>query len=244
MTLAGSTLVAAPLRRRAEPSAADIDVPSWTHAFGAASGGEQRHFLYVGGSIEEPPLILTHFGCVLSSTTFFEGGKAAAAVHVGLWPMHSVSLETSTAPELNSDVLGSEPMSRELRAILRASEDESFEDGFESTLSQNITHLVEQHGDGAIAGIANCFSGLRSSVAGEVLRALGRMQDTRTHNSRYLLLVAALKHRSPSVRDSAALGLGSLGDSRAIDELALAVEREPLAELRTELVKLIHSLTG
>lgn len=170
------------------------------------------------------------------------------------FPVHGFSLVSSTASGATAPAVRS---ADELRAMVERSEvrasvhaeffaarEERFEDGFESAFSHWLKSFVQRHG---LVGIEELDSSIRSgeatpSVLGEALRVLGRVKDPSTHTRRLQVLVSLLRHRSASVRDAAALGLGFLGDARAIPHLRAACEAESVPELRADLGALLREM--
>lgn len=111
-----------------------------------------------------------------------------------------------------------------------------FEDGVSNTFSEGIEFVVREYGNKAITVLENTLvhTGKMSCVA-EALRTLGLMDEVRTAERRFRLLVRLLGHVSAVVRDGAAIGLAYLDDERAVPEIDKAIKREPLPFLRRDM---------
>lgn len=130
---------------------------------------------------------------------------------------------------------------REIEATLTnlfwCARSELLEDGVESDFTRLLEQCVLEYGDDAIEAVENLLLRVNSSILAEALAAFGRMEDPGTEESRFWLLVTSLSHPSPEVRDAAGLGLASLRDPRGEAHLRRAAAREPVAELRVELLR-------
>jgi len=129
------------------------------------------------------------------------------------------------------------------RAFAEAA-DEDFEDGMESRFSRQLARIVHEYGNDGMEVVTYTVLSTATCprTADEALRALGRMQHAGTYLWRRWLLERSLRAPSRLIRDGAALGLASMGDSHAIPYLEEAVKSEECAELREDLVLVLDDL--
>jgi hypothetical protein len=119
-----------------------------------------------------------------------------------------------------------------------------FEDGVHSQFSRQLMSVVERAGVSAVEVIAALIlrGKVNSSVAAESLFWLARIKQTSTYKFRLWLLETCLQSPSHLLRDSAALGLVTVGDQHSIDFLKKAAEQETLEELKADLLKAVEEL--
>ena len=135
----------------------------------------------------------------------------------------------------------SHPEDEELNAaidgILSVAAEESFEDGMESKTSLLVYTLVSWY---AAAGVQQLTARLTSpganqGVAADVVRALGQIDDVRSHSERIYTAECLLYSPLPFARDAGSIALVDLADSGSIPALRSAVEREPIPELKDDM---------
>lgn len=121
-----------------------------------------------------------------------------------------------------------------MERLWHRADDEVFEDGMESALSNELSAIVREYGDNAVLEAHHLIRIARESLdaAAEALRLLGRIQDRATLRSRMWVLAECLKDVSLVVRDGAAIGLASSGQRGAADLLRSAAEGELVPWLR------------
>lgn len=132
----------------------------------------------------------------------------------------------------------------EIRDIFIAAGDEYFEDGVETDFSRSVIQLVEQYRDDAIKALQSMISRdlLAPKLVAEALCWLGQVEEPASHIKRRELLQENLGHRSPYIRDGAMVGLAYLEDPRSLEALRVALQREPIAELREYIEETIEQL--
>jgi hypothetical protein len=133
---------------------------------------------------------------------------------------------------------------QQLEHILTAALEEEFEDGMSSNLARDLTMYIEREGEAGIRGLEmQVDSGFISiRVLAETLRVLGKIEHQNSRSARVALLIRQLNSDSHYVRDAAGLGLSAMQDARAIPHLRLAIDHEPLDELRRDLQQVIRDL--
>ena len=131
-----------------------------------------------------------------------------------------------------------------LTVAVANSANEKFRDGFDSDLSRGLKRLLRIGGETTVRLISSLVDSeeSHSDVVGEILMVIGADDDKATHNSRLSLLLKCLKSSDYRVRDSASLGIASLDDPLALDELTRAVEREQIVELQQNLRLVLEQL--
>ena len=132
----------------------------------------------------------------------------------------------------------------ELKALLISVRDEIYEDGIEGVLVQSLEEFVLRFGDYGIRSIEK-FSDLSQINLGslsEFLLILGEMDDAKTYESRFWLLVHHLFHPNPSVRDSSAVGMAYFKDIRAIPFLEEQLVVEDCKEITLGIKQVLEKL--
>jgi hypothetical protein len=115
----------------------------------------------------------------------------------------------------------------------------------ETPFSRELSALIVSEGNAAVEAIGDLHGSTRlASVLSESLRWLGRLEDGPTRATRLWLLEAMLQHPAVAVRDGAALGLASLGDTHACAALRQAIAQEPIGEFRADLQQILDDLTS
>lgn len=122
---------------------------------------------------------------------------------------------------------------------------EVFEDGMESSFSQNLSHLLRFFGEVALDLISEIMVTKRATeeVISESLRWIGRIEQPHTNTIRRRLLEGFLLN-SPSgrIRDGALLGIASLDDPHSLDSLHLALEKESVPGITDDIQQVISQL--
>ena len=131
-----------------------------------------------------------------------------------------------------------------LDRLVALSAGEVFFDGMESRLSYGLKHLLGVGGIVTIRVIRSLLNSesLNAEEVGEMLRVLGDFEDSVTHCGRLSLLLDCLRSRSSRVRDAASIGIASLDDSSALQEVEAAAKNETLNELRQDLQMVVDQL--
>ncbi|MBI3466146.1 MAG: hypothetical protein HY000_24290 [Planctomycetes bacterium] len=151
-------------------------------------------------------------------------------------------LTTAGAPAAERD--GRAVLERRIEGLFAAGREEQFEEGMESEFSRGLVAIVEQHGDEAVAGIADLILNekVAAHVASEALVWLATMDHPPSHDARLRLLQQALFSRTLRTRDSATVGLSAMDDPRAISDLKKASSGEHYAYLRRDMEKVLGQL--
>lgn len=136
------------------------------------------------------------------------------------------------------------PLTIDAQSCFQGIEFEELEDGMTSNLGERITALVKKHGDAAIKALSTTFGSgsIPPEEMSHTLRWIGRIKDTKTMDARLGLLADNLKSQSPIIRDGAALGLGIMGNPKAISDLREAVENETVNELKKDMQRVLGKL--
>jgi hypothetical protein len=117
---------------------------------------------------------------------------------------------------------------QELETILEDAADLEFEDGVESDLAVNVGQFIKKHETAAVEALERFYEAdnLKSDIAGEVLRAVGRIDDPNTDTERLNLLLKCLGDPSPAVRHSAVMGLSYFEGNRVHKRLRARLQIE------------------
>lgn len=131
-----------------------------------------------------------------------------------------------------------------LQHVLGLGKDIHFVDGMESPFSQGLIRLIQQYGNSVVEELGEMIFAeeINSAIAGEALRWVGQMQDTRTYTLRKWLLERCLLLDSIYVKDGAILGLASLDDPRSITSLKYAIEHETNQMLKEDMLQVLDQL--
>lgn len=121
-----------------------------------------------------------------------------------------------------------------------------FEDGMMSSFSKGLSDLILNYGYLAMQQVTYLITKNipNPEISSEALRWLGRLDNPSTYNWRLWFLKKCLTSDSPLVRDGAALGLTSMHDKSAIPDLQLAINRETIVELRSDLQQALDVLNA
>jgi hypothetical protein len=128
--------------------------------------------------------------------------------------------------------------------MFRAALYETFDDGMESDFSRRLIEVIGRFGESAVLEIAGFLNGVLAPahVAGEALRWLGLVRDSRTHAIRRWLLCDRLTAPSILIRDGAIVGLGYLNDPSTKKFVELARDAETSEDLRGDIAQLLDQL--
>jgi hypothetical protein len=134
----------------------------------------------------------------------------------------------------------------EIEGLFGSARYETFEDGFDSTLSFELQRLVLRHGEMTLQIVSDLILEERVApqAAAEALRCMGGMENPTTRETRRQLLERALDCSSHLTRDSAVIGLSDLRDPRSVTALERAAAREPYQLLQADMLTLIEDLKG
>ena len=137
-----------------------------------------------------------------------------------------------------------ERLSSAFDELVRSGAGETFFDGMDSVFRAQAILAIESYGDVAVHALEEAIgnSSVDIEVVEESLKLLGDVEDGRTEYSRLGVLLKALTSPIARVRDSASVGLASLGNPVAKDGLLTAMAREPSDRLRRNLESALRSL--
>jgi len=149
-------------------------------------------------------------------------------------------LDTKTASVLKRDKglkTGFLNIDHELEALFQAYANEDFEDGMESEFISELISSIRIHGTKVVETIRGIIleQNVKSHVAFEALRWLGRINHPESYQSRLIFLETCLESPSRLVRDGATLGLASMKDVHAIPYLRKAIAQEKIQDLRKDM---------
>jgi hypothetical protein len=197
-----------------------------------ASAGSSADFLR-----EFQPLGVLRGAFSGTSLRLAPSDEAADSVQVPLkrQPMvEDVVLTAPPAPHLTANV----------EQAFRYAREERFEDGNDSSFSRSLASLIQQYGAAAVAGIERLIMSplTPAGVSAEATRTLAQVEHASTRDQRRAVLLKALVHVSPEVRDRATLGLASSGDGSVLPFLRAAIHREAVPELRADMELLVSQM--
>lgn len=124
----------------------------------------------------------------------------------------------------------------EIVRLAGLSEDETFEDGMDNTLSRGVTKLVVELGGAAVRALRSAYvSGqIDASFLEEAIRWLGSLDDhEQTRSDRFWLFVWGLRDTDKRVKDASTLALASLEDPAAAPYLEWEAEGEEIPALKS-----------
>ena len=131
-----------------------------------------------------------------------------------------------------------------LQGLFRSANDEVFEDGMDSHFGGALRDFVQEHGIAAVRHLNAAIhsDGTPAKVAGEALRQVGYMSDTKTHDARLTLLEHSLESQEIRIRDAASIGIEAMEDPAAIPALKRAIENESAGWLLQYLKDVMNQL--
>ena len=121
----------------------------------------------------------------------------------------------------------------------------ALEPGFPNSFSEGLEKVIEERGNQALMAIQDLVLSerVKSSIAMEALQYVGDAESRTWLNARRKMLESCLlKSTSSWVRDGAGLGIASLNDSRSIDSLDRAIQKETSEALKEDLKLVLHQL--
>lgn len=119
-----------------------------------------------------------------------------------------------------------------------------FEDGIETAFSSKLLEAIRTGGSAFVEALHDFVMSGRADeeVAAEAFRWIGGMEDPRTHESRWRLLVSALRYPSLHLRDGAVMGLAAMGDRRSVAHLLKAFAAPWNHALAADIQRLVRLL--
>jgi hypothetical protein len=133
---------------------------------------------------------------------------------------------------------------RRMRKLFFQSREERFESGIESSLAAGLTKLLADEGESALTEFRQLLfqPATIPDLAAEAIKAIARIERGISREQSRELLESGLMHLSALVRDAAVLGLATLGDAKSVPALTVALQHEPVPELREDLKQLLSEL--
>lgn len=151
----------------------------------------------------------------------------------------------NTKPALVQGANDADPELRDyVLRLLVGRDDVLRDDAALDDLNAEVEDLIMDSGEATVVCVGSMvFShDVGPRAASEALKALGQVEHAPSRAVRRAILVRGLKSPVARVRDGAALGLVSLGDPAAIDDLRRAVGAEPLSTLQEDLRQALREL--
>jgi len=138
------------------------------------------------------------------------------------------------ATSITIPFVATDQLSQYVKSALNSARHEIFESGIESTLGRFINRVLIQYGQIALNTICVSLSDsvLSEDVIVEVIKSLGAIEYSFSKIYRFRVILPYLNHKSPIVRDAAALAFADLGDKGAISYLRAAANRERFSAVR------------
>lgn len=148
-------------------------------------------------------------------------------------------IDNSTAPKTDSDFIA-----REASILLEAAKDCELGDEYETKLYDRLQIFLARYQKQAVDALTDLLIGQPGNrfAVSKVLEAIGAIDSGATNTDRFWILQRGLCSSSSMVRYGAALGFGSLRDSRAVPLLERVAEHEPNSEIKTVLWRVIAFL--
>jgi hypothetical protein len=119
-----------------------------------------------------------------------------------------------------------------------------FEDGMGNEFRGCLFSFIQKYGSLAIEILEKRLRSKDTDpdVVSMTLRYLGEIEHPATYRHRLTILIHALTHPSPKVRDGATLGLASIDQPIAIPYLENAIKQERISELRKDMEQVLQQL--
>ena len=157
-----------------------------------------------------------------------------------------ITSDASTRPIDQDEIqaLVDDDLAEQVHQIFRSAELESFDFGRESIFSRQIVDFVKEQGKKAVSALDDFVAESRwnPELVAESLLWLGDMNDPATHETRRGLLLGTLTNKSIVIRADAITALKFMGDLQTIPHLRRALDREPVPELKLDLIDAIKYL--
>ena len=154
-------------------------------------------------------------------------------------PIRRYEVDNSTAPKVDSDFIY-----REATLVLEAARDSGLGDDHETEFYDRLQEFVARYQRQGVDTLTALIVSQQNNLfaISKTLEAIGAIDDATTATERFWTLQRGLCSPSKIIRYGAALGFGSLRDSRAIPVLEQVAEREPNSEIKTVLLQVITLL--
>lgn len=119
-----------------------------------------------------------------------------------------------------------------------------FEDGIENEFTRRLANLVKAGGSLLVEqlGIEIRNRNISPSVVAQTVLCVSRINDQSTLPVRSQFVRRALRSSSDEVRDAAAIGIATMKDTLAQDDLAAAIDQENNPELKVDMESVMSYL--
>ena len=138
-----------------------------------------------------------------------------------------------------------EQIEEEIAKVFNTATFIDMESGMTNDFSDGLAEVIDQYGEAALHEIQKRIlrEDIPFTIAAESLRYIGNIESPRFVAERRDLLEACLLHsRFMLVRDGAASGLSYIEDPKSIPSLQRAIDHEPHAELKKDLIEVLSLL--
>jgi hypothetical protein len=155
-----------------------------------------------------------------------------------------VSLNGDQATSLPKTSAVLDPLYQLVTGALHRARYEVFESGMESSFGKFVNQVVLLHGQKGLAVLNSALQDkpLSEDVLVEAIRTLASIDGRRYKMERFRLILRYLDHKSPIVRDAAALAFADMGDKGAISYLQAAARREKVSVVRNSFLDVAKEL--
>ena len=151
------------------------------------------------------------------------------------WPSPSAAVAYYDDQELEDKIDG----------IIHLASVEGFMDGMENRMTSAVERFVTSN---PVSGSHQLAIRLNSDrvnheIAGDIVRALGRVQNLESHWTRIDIAERLLYSESPIARDAATLALETIGDPSASFAIRRAMDVETIPQLKADMQASLEELT-
>lgn len=204
--------------------------------------------LLVRTSSTKPPFTTMAMGLLISASTVLGGPDIPPRlipVRTDQTRHHNIEDESGGFTDSSTALVHSQPAASDLlENVMRLGHGVFFEDGVETVFSTILLETIRRGGNPIINALQNFVMAGRADeeVAAEAFRWIGGMDDARTYNARWQLLISALQYPSLALRDGALMGLAAMQDRRSLSYLRRALTKAENKSLRGDIEVLIRQL--
>lgn len=186
----------------------------------------------------KPPFFVFHMP---SAATTMESVQYKFKTRAWIDKAENSSINNETSSRVSDSLVRGE-----MAQIFRESANEVFETGMDNKFRQRIKSMLNNYSRPTIDTLSEWLQGgvMDVELLSESLRSVGASRDESTMEMRLELLVTALGHPSPIVRDSAIISLSDLANPMAIPYLKDALKKEKILSLRNDMISVLEELNG
>ncbi len=129
--------------------------------------------------------------------------------------------------------------------LYEVARNEVFKVGYNSQFSSDLQRLFEQFPFDVMRILKKILASNKkdTEILAEILRWVSRQESLSVRNLVIDILSTGLYHQSSLVRDAAANGIADIDEKIAVGHIELAIDREKVPELRTDMRDLLRSLS-